>query len=72
MIAHKGHRILRWSRTQDLNDLAALTDLFALLATFLLGLFFDPENGGDMFLRNVGFNWLHGVMSQKIRRLDII
>jgi hypothetical protein len=31
----------------------------ALLATcfqsgFLLGLFFDPEDGGDMFLRNVG------------------
>jgi hypothetical protein len=30
----------------------------ALLATgfhagFLLGLFFDPEDGGDMFLRNV-------------------
>jgi hypothetical protein len=21
---------------------------------FLLGLFFDPEHGGDMFLRNVG------------------
>jgi hypothetical protein len=21
---------------------------------FLLGLFFDPEDGGDMFLRNVG------------------
>jgi hypothetical protein len=21
---------------------------------FMLGLFFDPENGGDMFLRNVG------------------
>jgi hypothetical protein len=32
--------------------------LHALLATrfhagFLLGLFFDPEDGGDMFLRNV-------------------
>jgi hypothetical protein len=31
----------------------------ALLATcfyagFVLGLFFDPENGGDMFLLNVG------------------
>jgi hypothetical protein len=33
--------------------------LFTLLATcfhsgFLLSLFFDPEDGGDMFLRNVG------------------
>jgi hypothetical protein len=31
----------------------------ALIATsfqtdFLLGLFFDPEDGGDIFLRNVG------------------
>jgi hypothetical protein len=24
-------------------------------ADFLLGLFFDTEDGGDMFLRNVGF-----------------
>jgi hypothetical protein len=24
-------------------------------AGFLLGLFFDPEDEGDMFLRNVGF-----------------
>jgi hypothetical protein len=23
-------------------------------AGFFLGSFFDPENGGDMFLRNVG------------------
>jgi hypothetical protein len=36
---------------------------------FLLGLFFDPEDGGDMFPRNVGlfFNWLHSVISQKIK-----
>jgi hypothetical protein len=24
------------------------------LAGYFLGLFFDPEDGGDMFLRNVG------------------
>jgi hypothetical protein len=23
----------------------------------LLDIFFDPEDGGDMFLRNVGWNW---------------
>jgi hypothetical protein len=38
-----------------------LTCILALLTTtfhssFLLGLFFEPENGGDMFLWNVG--WL--------------
>jgi hypothetical protein len=27
---------------------------YLLHACFLLGLFFDPEDGGDMFLRNVG------------------
>jgi hypothetical protein len=33
----------------------------------LLGLFFNPEDGGDMFLRSVGdFDGLHGVISQKI------
>jgi hypothetical protein len=26
---------------------------YLLHAGFLLGLFFDPEDGGDMFLRNV-------------------
>jgi hypothetical protein len=25
-----------------------------LFLPFLLGLFFDPEDGGDMFLRNIG------------------
>jgi hypothetical protein len=47
--------------------------VYALPATcfhagFLLGLFFDPEDGGDMFLRNVRmtFNGLHGVISQNM------
>jgi hypothetical protein len=33
-------------------------------AGFLLGLFFDAGEGGDMFLRDV--SGLHGVISQKI------
>jgi hypothetical protein len=36
-------------------------------AGFLLRLFFDPEDGGDMFLRNVSWlNGPHGVKSQKM------
>jgi hypothetical protein len=37
-------------------------------AGFLHGLIFDPEDGGDMFLRKLRmtFNGLHGVISQKI------
>jgi hypothetical protein len=37
-------------------------------AGFLLGLFLDPDDGGDIFLRNVwsALNGLHGVISQKI------
>jgi hypothetical protein len=27
---------------------------YLLQAGFLLGLFIDPEDGGDMFLRNIG------------------
>jgi hypothetical protein len=34
-------------------------------AGFLLSIFFDPEDGGDMFLQNVGltFNGLHRIIS---------
>jgi hypothetical protein len=41
------------------EHIASIFRADALLATsihagFLLGLFFDPEDGGDMVLRNVG------------------
>jgi hypothetical protein len=33
----------------------------------LLEVFFDPEDGGDIFILNVGWlTGLHGVVSQKI------
>jgi hypothetical protein len=45
----------------------------AFLATcfrvgFLLGIFFDPEDRVDMFLRNVGmaFKGVHGFIFQKV------
>jgi hypothetical protein len=38
-----------------------------VLAAFLLGLFFDPEYGGDVSLKlRLTFNGLHGLISQKI------
>jgi hypothetical protein len=33
----------------------------------LLVLFFDSDDVGDVFLRNVYFHGLHGVISQKIQ-----
>jgi hypothetical protein len=38
-----------------------------LLPRWFAELFFDPEDGGYMFLRNVRYNYrLHGVISQKM------
>jgi hypothetical protein len=41
---------------------------YLLQDDFLLGSLFDPEDEGDMFLRNVGWlsNGLHGVIFQMI------
>jgi hypothetical protein len=54
-------------------SLLKVTWRFALPATcfqagFFLSLFFDPEDGGDMFLQKVAlaFNRLHGLIYQKI------
>jgi hypothetical protein len=39
---------------------------YILNTSFLLGLFFNPKDGGDMFLWNIScFNELHGIISQK-------
>jgi hypothetical protein len=35
-------------------------------SSIFLGLLFDTEDGGDMFLRNVGVSEMHGFTYQKI------
>jgi hypothetical protein len=42
----------RWRRGRIIGRLAPAC--YLLHADFLLGLFFDSEDGSDMFLRNVG------------------
>jgi hypothetical protein len=42
-----------------------------VLTGLLLGLLFDPEDGGNTFLRNVGEILLYGVTSQKAVLLRI-
>jgi hypothetical protein len=40
---------------------------YLLYAGFLLGLLFDPDDGNDMFLRNVGSLPMDYIKSQKIK-----
>jgi hypothetical protein len=47
--------IRQWTRSMLLITGTTIQS-FCLLAGFCWNYFFDPENGGDMFLRNVGWN----------------
>jgi hypothetical protein len=60
-------RSISKARNQREADASKTGSAFHLLhAGFLLSLFFDSEDGGDMFpKRQLIFNGLHGVMSQK-------
>jgi hypothetical protein len=53
------------------NVRAQLTICFH--SDYLLGLFFDPERGGDTFVRNVSwlFNGLHSIIFHEIQLLII-
>jgi hypothetical protein len=59
-------RVVRWVETYVSEE--NIASIFSLLAGSCWNYFFDPEDGGDMFLRNVGLqlNGLHGVTSQKM------
>jgi hypothetical protein len=48
--------VMKSSVFWDITPCSSLTSYacYMLFAGFLLGLFFDPDVGGDMFLRNVG------------------
>jgi hypothetical protein len=39
---------------------------------FLLGLLFNPQNGGNIFFRNIILSDLHGVHTQKIIIFTVI
>jgi hypothetical protein len=47
--------------------------VICLHAGFLLGLIFDPEDEGDMFLQSrLTFTGLYGVVSQKINSSEVM
>jgi hypothetical protein len=61
-----------WKARKGTWDLSRQSHLFALLATcfhagIFLGLFFDPEDGGDMLFRNISLLLRDYVKSQKIK-----
>jgi hypothetical protein len=59
--------IVRYSRnykTKNPSDFQLI--LSSVFSDFLLGLFLDPEGGGDMLFRNVDLSQLHSLATQKI------
>jgi hypothetical protein len=55
-------------RFGEKNLQVASRTFFVLHNDFLLGLFFDPEDGGDIFLRNVG--WVSAVYTALYQRRE--
>jgi hypothetical protein len=58
--------LLPSSRSKERKKKSTEADGRLGYTSFFLGSFFDPEDGGDIFLRNVGTSELLGVTTQNI------
>jgi hypothetical protein len=62
---HEEYYLLGYNAVQSVESQPTLATCFH--DGFLIGLFFDPEDGGDVLPKcQLTFNGLHGVISQKI------
>jgi hypothetical protein len=60
----------KWNNMQENTSMKqAASKTLLLHVGFLLGSFYGPEDGGEMFFRNAGltFTGLHGITSQKTK-----